>query len=79
MSTKSTRYYNKELDLHVYFDHADNKYHLQIGKKKIVVTEGVGEAFRQYDDIVNHRICPNCKIYFDEERYIFSDKLEGEQ
>ena len=76
MSTKSSRYYNEELDLHVYFDHADNKYHLRIGKKSIVVTEGIGEAFRIYDDIINKRICPQCLCPFDEERYVFTGKLE---
>lgn len=60
MSTKSTCYYNEELDLHVYFDHADNKHYLSIDKKKIIVTEGIGEAFKIFDGIKNKKICPQC-------------------
>jgi hypothetical protein len=79
MSTKSSRYYNEELDLHVYFDHADNKYHLRIGTKSIVVTEGIGEAFRIFDDIIEKRICPQCLCPLEEERFIFTGKLEEKQ
>lgn len=79
MSTKSSLYYNEELDLHVYFDHADNKYHLRIGKKSIVITEGVGEAFQIFDDIVEKRICPQCLCELEDERFIFYRKTGGKK
>jgi hypothetical protein len=71
---KSTRYYNEELDLHVYFDHKDNKYHLQIGDKKIIITEALGTSFEVFGNIVKKKICPKCLQELNEED--FTGKLE---
>jgi len=60
MSTKSSKYYNEELGIHVYYDHRDSKYHMDIGKKSIIIIEGIGEAFQQFSDIKDMKICPHC-------------------
>jgi len=74
MSTKSSCYYNEDLDFHVYFDHRDNKHYLEIGDKKLVVTEKIGEAFREFSNIKDMKICPHCLKELDWEAFLYTEE-----
>ena len=50
MSTKSSLFYCNKTDFHVYFEHADNEYHLSCNDADLIINEEIAIAFSNFKE-----------------------------